>query len=155
MYKGIIDSLIEILNHDAFLNITVSDYIRKHNLSSHEKSVFTKIIYGVCDKKIYLDIGRVVYEDIKDNKDVSREVVEAKCSEITANTEEIARLEAEILKVKSIRVCENCKNEIDYSVEFCPKCGAKQPSNVEVKQEAPSAAEETPAEVNDVESNNN
>jgi len=55
MYKGIIDSLIEILNHDAFLNITVSDYIRKHNLSSHEKSVFTKIIYGVCDKKIYLD----------------------------------------------------------------------------------------------------
>ena len=55
MYKGIIVSLIEILNHDAFLNITVSDYIRKHNLSSHEKSVFTKIIYGVCDKKIYLD----------------------------------------------------------------------------------------------------
>ena len=106
-------------------------------------------------EKIYSDIGRVVYEDIKDNKDVSREVVEAKCSEITANTEEIARLEAEILKVKSIRVCENCKNEIDYSVEFCPKCGAKQPSNVEVKEEAPSAAEETPAEVNDVESNNN
>ena len=55
MYKGIIDSLIEILNHDAFLNITVSDYIRKHNLSNHEKSVFTKIIYGVCDNKIYLD----------------------------------------------------------------------------------------------------
>ena len=43
-------------------------------------------------EKIYAEMGRIVYEDIKDNKDVSREVVEAKCAEITANYEEIARL---------------------------------------------------------------
>ena len=106
-------------------------------------------------EKIYAEMGRIVYEDIKDNKDVSREVVEAKCNEITANLEEIARLEGQILKVKSIRICENCKGEIDYSVEFCPKCGAKQPTNVEVKEEAPVAAEETEAEVNDVNNDNN
>lgn len=105
-------------------------------------------------EKIYAEIGMIVYEDIKDNKDVSRDVVESKCSEITANNEEIARLEAEILKVKSIRVCEKCNSEIDYKMEFCPKCGAKQPSNVEVKEEAPVAAEETEAEVNDVDNNN-
>ena len=40
-------------------------------------------------------------------------------------------------------------------MEFCPKCGAKQPSNVEVKEEAPVAAEETEAEVNDVNNDNN
>jgi hypothetical protein len=106
-------------------------------------------------EKLYAEMGRIVYEDIKDNKDVSRDVVEAKCAEITANYEEIARLEGEILKVKSIRVCEKCKAEIDYSVEYCPKCGAKQPTDVEVKEEAPSAAEETAAEVNDVNNDNN
>ena len=67
-------------------------------------------------EKIYAEIGMIVYEDIKDNKDVSRDVVESKCSEITANNEEIARLEAEILKVKSIRVCEKCNAEIDYKI---------------------------------------
>ena len=65
-------------------------------------------------EKIYAEIGVIVYEDIKDNKDVSRDVIEAKCSEITANKEEISRLEAEVLKVKNIRICENCKNEIDF-----------------------------------------
>lgn len=106
-------------------------------------------------EKIYAEIGVIVYEDIKDNKDVSRDVIEAKCSEITANKEEISRLEAEVLKVKNIRICENCKNEIDFKVEFCPKCGAKQPTNVEVKETAPTAAEETEAEVTDVNNENN
>lgn len=106
-------------------------------------------------EKIYAEIGVIVYEDIKDNKDVSRDVIEAKCSEITANKEEISRLEAEVLKVKNIRICESCKNEIDFKVEFCPKCGAKQPTNVEVKEQAPTAAEETEAEVTDVNNENN
>ena len=47
------------------------------------------------------------------------------------------------------------KNEIDFKVEFCPKCGAKQPINVEVKETAPTAAEETEAEVTDVNNENN
>ena len=106
-------------------------------------------------EKMYTEIGKVVYEDIKDNKDVSRDVVVEKCNMITAYTEEIARLEAEMLKVKNIRICESCKAEIDYKMEFCPKCGSKQPSNVEVKEEAPSTAEETTAEVNDVNNDNN
>lgn len=101
-------------------------------------------------EKLYTEIGKVVYEDIKDNKDVSREVVEGKCNLITSNFEEIARIEGEILKVKNIRICEGCKNEIDFKVEYCPKCGAKQPINVEVKQDAPADAEEKEAEVNDV-----
>ena len=39
--------------------------------------------------------------------------------------------------------------------DFCPKCGAKQPINVEVKETAPTAAEETEAEVTDVNNENN
>ena len=104
--------------------------------------------------KLYVEIGKIVYEDIKDSKDVSRDIVEEKCNEITTAREEIGKLEAEILKVKNIRICEGCKAEIPFDVEFCPKCGTKQPVNVEVKNSSPVDAEDVEAEVNDVDGEN-
>ena len=40
---------------------------------------------------------------------------------------EIDRLKAEILKVKGSQKCEQCGNEVDINVAFCPSCGNKMP----------------------------
>ena len=55
MYRDLINMLIQIFNQDAFLNLILSSYLTESKLNDHQKKLFTKIIYGVCDKKIYLD----------------------------------------------------------------------------------------------------
>lgn len=55
MYKDLINMLIQIFNQDAYLNLTLSSYLSESKLNDHQKKLFTKIVYGVCDKKIYLD----------------------------------------------------------------------------------------------------
>ncbi len=55
MYRDLINMLIQIFNQDAYLNLILSSYLTESKLNDHQKKLFTKIIYGVCDKKIYLD----------------------------------------------------------------------------------------------------
>lgn len=41
---------------------------------------------------------------------------------------EIARLQKEVLRVKGVRQCENCKAEISGNMAFCPECGSPVPA---------------------------
>lgn len=105
-------------------------------------------------EKLYKEIGEMVYNEIKDGKDASRDAIVPKCDEISKAKDEIAKLETEILAVKKIKKCTNCGVELDIQAEFCSKCGKEQPKTekIEIKEE-PAQAEN--AEVVDVTNVNN
>ncbi len=106
--------------------------------------------------KAYKEIGEIVYNEIKDGKDVAKEEVTSKCEEISGFKDEISKLENEILALKKVRKCINCGEELDLDDAFCCKCGTKQPEieKVEVKNEPADEAKEAEViEVNNVENN--
>lgn len=101
-------------------------------------------------EKLYKEIGEMVYNEVKDGKDASRDLIMPKCDEISKAKDEISKLETEILAVKKIKKCVECGAELDLNAEFCSKCGKEQPKieKVEVSKEEPTQAEN--AEVVDV-----
>lgn len=106
---------------------------------------------------LYNEIGKTVYNEMKDGKDVSKEEVTSKCEEISNLNDEIQKIESEILALKKVRKCVNCGEELELQDLFCSKCGAKQPEleKVEVKEEPTTEAKEAEViEVNDVEKSN-
>ena len=88
-------------------------------------------------EEFYKKIGKIVYEEIKDGKDVSRDDVIEVCESISRRKDEIERLQADILALKNVSKCINCGVELDIGDPFCYKCGTKQPETekVEIKNE--------------------
>lgn len=108
-------------------------------------------------EKLYKEIGKIVYEDVKDGKDVSRDAVVSKCDDISKAKDEIAKLETEILAVKKIKKCAECGTELDINAEYCSKCGKEQPKveKVEVVEEPKEAKDAEVSEVSNVNEENN
>lgn len=108
-------------------------------------------------EKMYKEIGEIVYNEVKDGKDVSRDTIIPKCDEISKAKDQISKLETEILAVKKIKKCANCGTELDISAEFCSKCGKEQPKieKVEIKEDAPKAENAEVVEVSNVNEENN
>ena len=108
--------------------------------------------------EIYAEIGEIVYNEVKDGTDVSKDEVTVKCEEISRNRDEIEKLKTDLLAVKKIKKCANCGEELDINVEFCSKCGKEQPKIEKVEiNEVPqeSVKEAEVVEVNNVEENSN
>lgn len=107
-------------------------------------------------ENLYKEIGELVYNEIKDGKDASREEIEPKCDEISKAKDQISKLEADILAVKKIKKCANCGTELEITAEFCSKCGKEQPKveKVEIKEEPKEAQNTEASEVSNVEENN-
>lgn len=105
--------------------------------------------------EIYAEIGEIVYNEVKDGKDVSKDEVTTKCEEISRNKDEIEKLKTDLLAVKKIKKCANCGEELDIDVDFCSKCGKEQPKieKVEIKEEPETAKEAEVVEVKDAEEN--
>lgn len=103
--------------------------------------------------EIYAEIGEIVYNEVKDGKDVSKDEVTAKCEEISRNKDEIEKLKTDLLAVKKIKKCANCGEELDIEVDFCSKCGKEQPKieKVEIKKEPETVKEAEVVEVKDAE----
>lgn len=78
-------------------------------------------------KATYTEIGKYVYENLKDN---APEEIAEKMAAIDNALAEIDRLKAEIMKVKGCQKCPQCGNEVDSEVAFCPSCGNKMPEPV-------------------------
>ena len=108
-------------------------------------------------EKLYKEIGKTVYEDVKDGKDVSRDAVVSKCDDISKAKDEIAKLETEILAVKKIKKCAECGTELDINAEYCSKCGKEQPKveKVEIVEEPKEAKDAEVSEVSNVNEENN
>ena len=83
--------------------------------------------YESTVKATYTEIGKYVYENLKED---APEEIAAKMAAIDEALADIDRLKAEILKVKGTQKCEQCGNEVDANVAFCPSCGNKMPEPV-------------------------
>lgn len=105
----------------------------------------------------YSEIGKEVYNQIKEGKDVSKDSIVSKCDEITISQGEISKLKEQLLTLKKVKKCEGCGNEIPIDSDFCPKCGKSQPKveNVEVKEEPEDVKDAEVIEINDVEKEEN
>lgn len=55
MYSLALEAITRIINEEGFINIVINESLKKKTLTVHEKKLFTKIVYGVCENKILLD----------------------------------------------------------------------------------------------------
>ena len=75
-------------------------------------------------EKDFADLGKIYYELVKDQTDLTDEVrnlVDA----ISEKNDEIDRLNEDIQNSKNKRICPNCGANIDIYSTFCNSCGAK------------------------------
>ena len=94
---------------------------------------------------IYNEIGKKVYNELNEGKDVSKDEIMVKCEEISKLKDNIEKLQSDILALKKVRKCSNCGEELDFEDVFCCKCGTKQPEieKVEVNEKPAEGAKET------------
>lgn len=76
-------------------------------------------------QKMYAEIGKLVYSKYTSNMDVGQDAA-ALCESIKACEETIKGLKEKIMEIKKTKLCVNCGAELDRTVLFCSKCGAKQ-----------------------------
>ncbi len=115
---------------------------------------------------IQFEIGKSVYASYKNGYDnLITDEISSKFEEIIKLENDIKSAEEEILSLKDIKKCVSCGAELQSDMEFCSKCGTKQPvvekvetvETVEVKvSEEPQDAKEVEVnEVKDAENENN
>lgn len=75
-------------------------------------------------EKMKMNIGEAAYTKFKDGGKIFPEAEEM-CKGIDEAFESIKNLEANILRLKHIRICPGCSTEVEDTVAFCAKCGHK------------------------------
>lgn len=90
-----------------------------------------------------LDIGKMIYEQYKKGVPVDSEFVEL-CEAISDREDSIEAYNKQVADLKGLEVCENCKEHVDASAAYCPKCGTKieREEKEEVSEEIIEEAEE-------------
>ena len=76
---------------------------------------------------IYEEIGKKVYEKhIREENINIKDELSEECAKIDELSEKIKQERMELLKLKDLKQCKNCFEEIELEDNFCPKCGEKQ-----------------------------
>lgn len=57
MYQHLAQDLIKIFNENAYLSIVLDNSIKELKLNLQSKKIYTKILYGVTEKKILIDFN--------------------------------------------------------------------------------------------------
>ncbi len=136
------------------------DYTRDKAYNISEEIRIRGLINESKEKvsNFYREIGKIVFENVKNERDLSKDEVKSQCEAIMREEENIAKLETEILALKAIKKCVKCGAELDNNAEFCSKCGEKQPKmevpEKEEEKENNEVAEEA-NEANSLENNDN
>ena len=107
-----------------------------------EAKEMTKIKYQIFDlkgdvKKLYSEIGRLVYEEMGMNPALPDDVL-MKCDILEAKLAKIAALQEKadtISEKKMDIVCPVCGNICSIEEDICPACGASLIENVEAELE--------------------
>ena len=86
-------------------------------------------------EKLYIDLGKKVYE-LEPNTEEFNNVVNEKKTEIASIMKENENLRIQILTLNNKKICSGCGAEIDMNTTFCPQCGKEQ-EKVEVKEVIP------------------
>lgn len=76
------------------------------------------------NERDFQDIGKIIYEQFKKGKVVDTEFVEL-CEAIEEREASIDDYKKQVAEIKGLDVCPNCKEHVEPSVVFCPKCGVK------------------------------
>ena len=69
-------------------------------------------------------IGKGIYKMYREGKEVPETLIES-CREIKGIEDHITAVKAKIMEIKNMKICPNCKAEVQNNVEYCPKCGTK------------------------------
>lgn len=116
-----------------------SDAASKAAKKTSELTASAKLRYKLHTEQtrlsvIYEKIGRLYYDSIKSGIDNTAKIAEL-TAEVEAVNAEIARCTAKLAEMKRKRVCPACNAEIDKDSVFCPRCGTKQPTSTESKEQ--------------------
>jgi ribosomal protein S27AE len=76
-------------------------------------------------RKLYMEIGKQVYEDYIDGKPLDEELMR-KCIKIDEIFDNINEMKEKILELKNVKACPNCGTILAIDMEYCHKCGRKQ-----------------------------
>ncbi len=86
-------------------------------------------------QKSYEALGKLIYEAKKNGTDASEATAQAVAA-IDELYEQLAAIDAQLLKLSNKVVCPQCGEKSENTSMFCPKCGTK------LEQEAPAQTEE-------------
>ena len=75
--------------------------------------------------ELYAKIGETIFNRYKENKDVPEEI-KGTCEDIDKLEEDNEKLTVKINKIKKLRKCSNCGENMKLQVAYCPKCGLRQ-----------------------------
>ncbi len=107
---------------------TAADVAQKVAKKSNELVEVSKIKYEIYDlnadiKKLYAEIGKQVYAQMKDS-DALPEDVMMKCEIIEAKYAKMEALKRKDKDMKQQMTCPVCKKECKDAEDVCPYCGA-------------------------------
>lgn len=93
-------------------------------------------------EKLKLSIGESVYERYK-NGTGNDSCIEL-CKEIDSTKAQMIKLEAQLLELDGIKLCEKCGTKIPLDAVFCSKCGERQYSafDTDVKSDSENSQED-------------
>ena len=75
MYTLELEAISQIIGLDGYTNIVVDKFLKENELSDFRKRLFTKIVYGVVENKIYLDYQLKFYLENKEVKSVFKNLL--------------------------------------------------------------------------------
>lgn len=102
------------------------------------------------NERDFQDIGKMIYDRFKRGSAVDTEFIEL-CEAIEDREASIEEHKKQVAAIKGLDVCPNCKEHLEPTVVFCPKCGAKVEQEVvdEDAFEVEDVVEEVVSEVKD------
>lgn len=106
--------------------------------AANELKEISKIKYSIYDlnqdvKKLYSEIGKSVYEQLKDSADLPEDI-QIKFEILEAKLAKIASLKAKEEHVRNHKngiYCPSCGRFCDIGLNFCPDCGTELAETVE------------------------
>ena len=107
---------------------TAADYTAKETTKLTE---IAKLKYNLMREKskleeAYKSLGELYYEQMKENN-LDEHKLSMAFDKIEKIKLELERLEEAINLANNVKLCTECKAKIEKDMQYCPKCGAKQP----------------------------
>lgn len=84
--------------------------------------------------KVYQEIGKNIYAQYENNKkiEIEKELSE-QLYQVSLYKKEIEKAETEMRSLKSLKLCEGCKKEMNEESKFCPYCGTEQTKAIQTE----------------------
>ncbi|GAE90082.1 zinc-ribbon domain-containing protein [Acetivibrio straminisolvens] len=135
----------------------VTDTARIAAKKSSDMVEITKLNFNIGTeedkiKKVYAQIGEIVYHSFEKGEEIPEDL-KGLCEKIVASKKNIEKMKQQILRLKSIKICSSCNEELREEVVYCPKCGTRQEVDVAASEESKEENNAETCEQNDTENN--